>query len=88
MDPNPRLAVSWLPTTPGAIALYVITESPSDVRGWWVVRRHEVRVNGVIHPHEAVRTSTLERARASIPAGCVNLGRAVNDDPVIYETWT
>jgi hypothetical protein len=71
----------------GALGLWVITENPSDFPGKFVLRQQWVLKGQIHHAAEANVCETLFQARAFLPAGLVNIGRNVGDDPVIVEVW-
>ena len=91
-DPNfqPREAATSFPVNFGRVlTFYCITDHPTDFPDHFVVRRH------ILHPGAAAAIPedekplppSLAAARATIPAGAINVGRDHADDPVISETW-
>lgn len=68
--------------------MFTIYRNPSDFAGKYVVRRVCIGPVGFRHDSEPLAVvDTLQEARAAIPPGLYNLGRAVEDDPVIEEVW-
>jgi hypothetical protein len=74
-----------------AARAYVITNSPSDVPGLFVVRGWDIDDLLLWHPDPgAVAFASIEAARGYIKAlgrGMVQCPRKLEDDPVIVETW-
>jgi hypothetical protein len=70
------------------LEMYTIYEHPRDYPRSFVVRRSHLEgaaafvdlLPYALSPH-------LDGARHVIPEGLVNMGRDVDDDPVIVETW-
>jgi hypothetical protein len=68
------------------LSTFTIFNRPLDAPESFVVRRFEIFPNHVV-PREAFLFSTLEGARASLPAGLVCFARRDDDEPQIVETW-
>jgi hypothetical protein len=81
-----------------AISIWTIYKHPADFPGKFVVREWLVtasRATGILA--QATRAAmpclecsvadTLEAARRFIPAGAVNMGRLMETDPCIVESW-
>lgn len=67
--------------------LYTIYKNPSDFPGDFVVKKW-ADCNLQNQDLNFVKIAkTIEDARNFLPPGLVNLGRYVDDDPVIYESW-
>lgn len=68
--------------------MYVIYDHPKDFPEEFVCRRHCLE-NGraTIEPELFARGRTIEYVRAQIPNGEYRIGRSLEDDPVIVETW-
>lgn len=72
---------------------YTVYENRSDYPGKFVVRRfyHVKGADGlskeVYDPEPMIVADNIDQAREIIPAGCYNIGRMNNDDPVIKEFW-
>ena len=73
---------------PGTLGLYTIYYDTRDYPGCFSVRRFII-ANGRATPDRNIlgTASTLPYARELIPQGLYNLGRQLDDDPVIVETW-
>jgi hypothetical protein len=70
------------------VTIWAIYNNPSDYPGKWVVRGYGVGTNGSAHRHEdCIVADSLPQARAALPPGLYNLGRAAFDDPAIHESW-
>jgi hypothetical protein len=64
--------------------LFVIFKNPSDFPGKFVVRRWQ---GGVPEQEPLAVTSDLATARKVIPADCICVGRELDDDPCVLESW-
>lgn len=68
--------------------MFTIYDNPADARGFFVVRRWEMRRGiKVPVPREAYALPSLHMARGIIPRGRVRMERNDEDDPTIVETW-
>lgn len=76
---------------PTGLPMYTIYESPLDFPGKFVVRRHLVDADGSRPDAEPLCVAdSLDSARALLLAnvpGLACLGRHVEDEPQIVETW-
>lgn len=70
------------------ISVYVISKSPIDYPGKFVVRRH-MAVLGRTQPDKEPLgvVESLREARSIIPNGFICVPRDKNDEPQIYECW-
>jgi hypothetical protein len=69
------------------LPMFTVYHDTKDFPGKWLVRRFLI-VAGRALPDKLLGVGdTLDQARALVPRGLVRLDRAVNDDPVIVETW-
>jgi hypothetical protein len=76
---------------PGGLVLdmWVIYEHPKDHPEHYVLRRWRLyrgQPDATPDP-EFLLCPTLELARAAVPPGTFNLGRSLEQDPVIKEVW-
>ena len=71
-----------------SLCLHVIYRDPSDYPGRYVVRRQYAGADGVsAEAVPLVVTDNLTSARAALPLGLHNIGRAPDDDRAILEVW-
>lgn len=71
-----------------------MTRPPVGV--WIIFRDHEGSLRArrfylgnvvVLTTDEVIEGETVEDVRAQLPAGLINLGRAINDHPCTVEVW-
>lgn len=71
-----------------SLAMYTVFSNPKDYPGKYVVRVFTVSPGGIVRALRPVSvTSTLEKARASLPAGLKVIPRRPEDDPSVVESW-
>jgi len=73
--------------TSDVAVIYVVYDSPKDMSGQWVIRRHEITRAGVKATPWFAAADSLEHARAAIPKGFAKVPRHPSDEPHIVETW-
>lgn len=75
-------------TNPDSLSLWTITRSPLDFSGKHVARRHIIVPDDEAGPTaDHLVGDTLDQVRELLPAGLINLGRALTDARVIVEVW-
>ena len=71
----------------GNLVMWTIYRHPRDFPDKWVLRGHEIAVDGPRAQQVAWVADTLAEVRAHVPYGDLRLMRDPNDDPAIYEVW-
>jgi hypothetical protein len=73
----------------GQLFIYVVYDHPKDFPEQVVVRRHEITAAGTVPEKEIFfQADTLQEVKTVIRGlGLTSLGRDVNDDPVILESF-
>lgn len=79
------MASTTRPQAIDELSLYVIYNEPSDYPGKFVLRRWGTITGPDKEP--MVVSDHLNDLYDKMPEARINLGRADNDDPVIYEVW-
>lgn len=69
------------------LLVWTIYERPLDYPNGYVVRAYECSRGEPVPWKTALFARTLESARAMLPAGLYRIGRSVDDDPKIVESW-
>ncbi|MGL4833167.1 MAG: hypothetical protein ACRCXH_01980 [Shewanella sp.] len=70
------------------LVVFTAYKGTKDFGDRYVLRPHCVKRGGVIEPSEFCAVAeTLEELRRFLPFGYTNIGREVQDDPCIVETW-
>jgi len=67
--------------------VWTVYNSPRDYPGLFVARRSEARKGVVLHTHDVLIATTLEKLREQIPAGLHCMPRDPSDEPQIVECW-
>lgn len=71
----------------GGLSIWTVYRNPSDMPGWYVVRRHVVDGQGARATSEFASARTLEEVRTMLPLGLTRLPREPTDEPHIVECW-
>jgi hypothetical protein len=69
------------------LRMWTIYERPMEHPEHFVVRKWRVTKDGPWPSSHVQLASTLDDARAVVPAGLVCLARSGSDDPTVVETW-
>ena len=70
-----------------SLTLYTVYKNPKDYPDDHVIRRWSVKDGKVLPQELFARARTLSAVRRKLPPGVFNLGREVDDDACIVETW-
>ena len=74
----------------GPLSMWVITNSPRDMRGFFVARRHEITTGQSRPTEDHYAHRDLDMLRLQLHEEFPHLMRVARDpkdDPVIVETW-
>jgi len=72
-----------MPIDEDKLAIWVVYQNPRDRPGKCIARKW---LNDQ-PTDEVLVAATLDELRAMLPPGLTRLGRRMEDDPVIVETW-
>jgi hypothetical protein len=70
------------------LRMFTVYRNPADYPGKYVLRGASIVPNAVINdPEPTAVADTLAEVRAAVPWGLVPMHRAIDDLPIIVETW-